>query len=301
MRTLLIGEALLDLVAEHPAAHPSDVASLVPHLGGGGATAATVAAARGADVALAGGVGDDPWGRWVRDRLEAAGVGLGAFVLVGGLRTPLAVVTVAADGTPHADVRGAGVGPALLALGDRLGDAVDAAGALCFSSQTLVGAPERALTLAMRDRALERGIPVVYDPALRPSRWGQRARAVTEARAGVRGAFLVKVEQEDARLLTGEDDPVRAAEALLAGGAQHVVVVLREGGALLRGGTLRLRVPGGGRVVDASGTGDVLTGVLLAELAGSDYYPSVLAGGLRAAVAAADRAAGGYGSDAPWR
>ena len=304
MRTLLLGEALLDLVAERPAATPSDVDALVPHPGGTGLTTATVAATRGARVALAGGVGDDDWGRWLRDGLEAAGVALDHFLLVPALRTPVALVTVDGDGLPRADVRGTAVGPALVALGERVMDAVDESDALCLSSQTLVGTAERELTLAARDRALELGMPVVFDPALRPTRWANRARAVTEAREAVRGAFLVKVDRADARLLTGEDDPVKQADALLAGGAEHVVVSLGPGaGALLRGGGFHVRVPPrdvGARVVDRTGAGDVLTGVLLAELAQSDFYPSVLAAGLREAVALSERALGAHGADA-WR
>ena len=38
-------------------------------------TVAVTAARHGAHVALAGGAGDDPWGRWLRDRLEREGVG----------------------------------------------------------------------------------------------------------------------------------------------------------------------------------------------------------------------------------
>jgi fructokinase len=91
--------------------------------------------------------------------------------------------------------------------------------ALFFTSNTLVGERERALTLAARDRALELGKPVVVDPNLRLHRWDTPARAASEARDLVKGAFLVKCNAEEARLLTGEDDAGRAAEGLLAMGA----------------------------------------------------------------------------------
>ena len=47
---------------------------------------AVVAARHGAPVALAGGAGDDPWGRWLRERLRARGVELSLFELVPGAR-----------------------------------------------------------------------------------------------------------------------------------------------------------------------------------------------------------------------
>ena len=62
MRTLLLGEALVDLICERPVAALGDADAFVPHFGGAVANVAVGAARRGADVALAGGAGDDAWG-----------------------------------------------------------------------------------------------------------------------------------------------------------------------------------------------------------------------------------------------
>lgn len=299
MRTLILGEALVDLICERPVAALDEAPSFVPHVGGAGLNVAVTAARHGARVALAGGVGDDAWGTWLRDRLVGEGVGVDAFTLVDGVRTPVAFVTVDGAAQPTFAIYDEGIGAAVRQLGpDAIADAVDASGALFFSTGTMVGEPERALTLAARDRCLRDGKPVVFDPNLRIGRWGNAARATSVARECVAGALLVKANRDEARLLSGESDPARAAEALLAAGAQHVVITLGAEGALLRGvGGLRRDVPGAvASTVNATGAGDTFAGVLLARMAAAAWYPPAIAAGLDAAVAEAAHATERWGA-----
>jgi len=293
MATLVLGEPLVDLVCPHPVASFSAADAFVPHSGGSMANAAVGAARRGARIAFAGGAGDDAWGRWLRDRLTAEGLVLDPFALVPGASTGLAFVTVDPGGEPTYAFAG-GAGPSALpaAAGDAIADAVARADALVFGSDTLDDPQERAVTLAARERALALGRPVVFDPNLRPERWERPQDAIDEARACVRGAFLVKCNRAEARQLSGEDDPAAAAAGLLAGGARHVVVTLGADGALLRGeGGLRADVPGvPAEPVSATGAGDAVTAALVARLAASRYYPPALAAALPEAVAAGARA-----------
>ena len=72
MSVLFLGEAIVDLVCEQPVREVTDAPAFVPHCGGAIANAALVAARYGADVGLAGGVGEDAWGRWLEERLREA-------------------------------------------------------------------------------------------------------------------------------------------------------------------------------------------------------------------------------------
>lgn len=291
MRTLLLGEALVDLICHRPVAALAEADAFVPHFGGAVANVAVGAARRGARVALAGGAGDDAWGAWLRDRLAGDRVDLEWFSLLPGVRTPLAFVTVDADAEPSYVIYGEALGAAIAALHDRIDAAVEACDAVFFSSNTLVGEPERAVTLRARDRALELGRAVLFDPNLRLHRWVEPAQAASEARACVKGAFLVRCNREEARLLSGEEDPAAAADGLLAAGAQHVVVTLGAGGALLRGGGLKRDVAGvRAEAVSTVGAGDAFMGVLLARLAAAGGYAPALAAALPEAVAEGARA-----------
>jgi len=297
MRTLCVGEALVDLVCEHPVGALVEADAFVPHFGGAIANVAVTAARRGADVALAGGVGDDAWGHWLRGRLEAEGVVLDHFIIGGAARTPVAFVTLDGGAQPTLTIYGEAPGAALGGLGERMADAVDAADALFFASNTLVGEPERAVTLAARERALAAGKPVVLDPNLRLERWRSTSAAVEVVGECVPRSFLVKCNAEEARALTGEEDPDAAAASLLAAGAGHVVITLGPDGALLRGGGVDRDVRGvPARPVDTTGAGDAVSGVLLARLTAGGYDPAVLADALPEAVVAAARVTERFGA-----
>ena len=96
--------------------------------------------------------------------------------------------------------------------------------------------------------------------------------------------------------MTGEADPERAALALIKAGAKIVVLTLGPDGAILRG-PMRADVPGvKARVLSTIGAGDVLTGILLAKLALSGFYPSAVAAALCDAVVAAARACERWGA-----
>jgi sugar/nucleoside kinase (ribokinase family) len=293
VRVLALGEALVDLVRERD----GRAGVWVEHPGGAVANVAALAARLGADVALAGGAGDDAWGAWLRAGLAADGVVLDWFWLVPDARTPVAFVTVDDAGEPEYLVYGEAAATPVAGLGERILDAVDSCEALFVSSNTLVDDDERELTHAARARALEREQPVVVDPNLRPARWVSAARAAAATRELLPGAFLVRCNGAEAAALTGEVDAAAAAESLVAAGAQHAVVTRGADGAVLRGGGLRLDVPGAAaRVLDTSGAGDAFTAVLLTRLAASRFYPATLAAALPEAVEQAARACERFGA-----
>src|SRR4051794_32592682 len=100
MPLLSLGEVLVDLVCEQPADGLTDATAFAPHFGGAGANVAVAAARAGGSAGVAGGVGDDPWGRWLLERLRAEGVDTTHFELDASRQTPIAFATVTAAGEP---------------------------------------------------------------------------------------------------------------------------------------------------------------------------------------------------------
>jgi sugar/nucleoside kinase (ribokinase family) len=206
------------------------------------------------------------------------------------------VVAVGEDGDASYHTYGDEIATVVDALGERVDEAVEGSAALFISSNTLVDADERRVTMRARELALERELPVIFDPNLRLHRWRSRADAYASANACVPGALLVRANAVEAALLTGEDDHERAATALLKAGARTVVITLGAGGAILRG-QFRADVPAApARVISTVGAGDVLTGTLLARLAGSDFHPAAVAAGLPNAVNESARACERWGA-----
>lgn len=295
-RTLCLGDALVDMVGEHPGTPLTEIGHFSPHFGGAAANVALVAARAGARVALAGGAGDDDWGRWLRERLSGAGVDVSLFELLPDTQTPLAFVTVGAAAEPEYHLHGEFTGSLARVLAGRLEQAVDDSAALFISTNTLVTPGERVVTMRARELMLERGRPVIFDANLRLARWGSRTDALASANACVHGALLVRANRAEAELMTGEQEPERAAMALVKAGAKLVVLTLGAEGAILRG-ALRAEVPGvASAPINTAGAGDTLTGTLLARLALSGFYPPSVAANLPEAIGAAARACERWGA-----
>ncbi len=298
MRTLCVGEAVVDLICRRPVASMSEADSFAPYAGGVTANVAVAAARAGADIVLAGGAGNDRWGVWLRDRLTAEGLDLRWFALVDGPQTALAFVTLDEAGEAAYEVYGEGLAAMVQALDGQLLEAVDACDALFFTSNSLTRPDAAAVTAAARDRALELGRPIVFDASLRLGRWkGNPGRAGAAAGGCVPGAFLVKCNELEARLMTGESEPEAAAASLLAAGAEHAIVTLGAGGAILRAKGMRFDVAAKpAQVRSTVGAGDVFLGVLLAHLGMTDFYPPALAAALPEAAAQAAAACERWGA-----
>ena len=164
----------------------------------------------GAQVALAGGAGDDAWGAWLRERLAAEGVDLDVVrPRPPACVTPVAFVTV--DAARRALVRD-------LRRHDRGGDRRARGSPRRGGRRVRRAVPhlEHARRRARagadarrpRPRARAQGKPVLVDPNLRLHRW-PRAGAGRDrgARAASRAPSWSSATREEARLLSGEDDP----------------------------------------------------------------------------------------------
>lgn len=296
---LCLGEAIVDLVCEREVESLIDADAFAPHFGGALANVAVAAARAGGAVAVAGGVGDDDWGSWLRSRLAAEGVGLRWLGTIEGVHTPIAFVTFGRDREPRFTVYGDGIRAALQSFSGSLEEGVGAAGALAFGSNTLVGEPERRLTTDARRLALERGIPVLFDPNIRPNRWRDLDHAVRLSREAVEGALLVHANLEEARRISGRNGagPGEAAEGLCELGARVAAVTAGADGAFVRGEASAEVSPAPAvEVASPLGSGDAFFGTLAAAMSQSAWAPESAADALAAAVDAGSRACRAWGA-----
>ncbi|MGI8631372.1 MAG: carbohydrate kinase family protein [Solirubrobacterales bacterium] len=280
----------MDLVAVTPGGHVEDSSTFEARFGGAMGNVALAARRAGAPVALAGGVGDDGWGRWLLDRLLSDGVETRWFSAVPGMQTPVAFVTIDATGEPAFSVYGAGIEDGLRSVADNLDEAVEQSSALAIGSNTLVGTLERALTLRAVQYAKELGRPVCLDPNLRPDRWPDLALAVEMCLEIVADAFLVRTNHHEARELTGEQDPGAAAEALCSAGARLAVVTRGSEIVAMRGGATADEPGQRVDVVSTLGAGDAFFGTLIAGLHAGGWTPDAGTAALGPAIEAGAQA-----------
>jgi sugar/nucleoside kinase (ribokinase family) len=296
---LCLGEAIVDLVCERELDSIDEADAFAPRFGGALANVAVAAARAGADAGLAGGVGDDAWGRWLRARLVAEGIDLRWFSLVAGLQTPIAFVTFDRAREPSFQIYGQGIEAGIRALGERIDEALEAASALVFGSNTLAGEPARELTLRARRLALDRGVPVLFDPNIREHRWPDPARAAPVCREVAAGASVVRANRAEATAIADlptEADPIDAAEALHALGARVAVVTLGPGGAVVRGEAAGEVAAVPVEMVSPLGAGDAFMGALVAGLAARGWELGRAAESLPEAVEAGGRACETWGA-----
>jgi ribokinase len=226
--------------------------------GGKGANQAVAAARAGANVRLLAKVGDDSTGARMTDDLRRAHVDINLIMSVPGVATGMAYIAVTPDGensivldpganmqlTPHdVEVRDADVARAAVLLAQ-----------LEVPVDTVTCAVQRAVAAGTR--------PVV---TLAP------AQPVPDQLLSGLDPLLVN-EHEAGVLLGGDIDHGNAEHAagqLLARGPRSVVITLGPDGAVLADehGTQRLPAPHVEQVVDTTGAGDALAGVLAAALA----------------------------------
>jgi sugar/nucleoside kinase (ribokinase family) len=299
-RTLCLGEAIVDLISERPGASFADADRFAAHLGGVSANTAVFAARAGAPAAIAGAVGDDRWGRWLRERLRDERVDVSLLRPRAGEPTQLAFVALDQAGEPEYRLYPAAASPLAGITAELLDEAVSGASALLITSNTLSEPAERSLTMHARERALALGRPIVVDCNLRLHRWSSQRAAVQAVRACLAGTQLFRANGAEATALTGQRDPDRAADALTRSGVRLVVLTLGADGVIVRsaagtGFSGRVEpVP----VRSAIGAGDAFTGTLLAAVAtdrGADVDAAVQRA-LPAALRAAARACETWGA-----
>jgi sugar/nucleoside kinase (ribokinase family) len=295
---LCLGEVIVDLVCERELSEPGEADHFIPHPGGALANVAVAARRAGGESALLGGVGDDAWGKWLQERLWHERVDVRWLETVTDLATPVAFVTFDWEREPTFAVYGEGIAATMRAASAHLYEALEGATALIFGSNTLVGEPERELTLEARRVALQRGLPVIFDPNLRPNRWRDLDRAVALCRDLVEGSFAVRANREEARRLTGQSEPAAAAAELDRMGARLGVVTLGADGVVMRGSAdAELPAPKV-KVVSPMGGGDAFVGAFAARLAANGWDAERAAEALPAALEAGAKACTTWGAQA---
>jgi 2-dehydro-3-deoxygluconokinase len=287
---LAVGEPMVEFNQTHPG-RPEYLQGF-----GGDTSNMVIAASRsGARTAYVTRIGDDAFGRlflelWRREGVDACDVAIdpaaptGAYFVTheaGGhafsyLRAGSAASRMRAQDLPMAAIRSA-----------RFVHASGISMAISTSAADCV--------LAAFAAAREAGAAISFDPNLRLKLWPlERARAMILAAAAGADHFLPSIE--DARALSGLDDPEAIVDWAHRIGAGTVFLKLGAQGVVVSDGTRRERVPGLElRSIDATGAGDCFCGAALARLAAGDsVWDSA-----RYANAAAALATTGFGAVDP--
>lgn len=261
-----VGRVGVDLYPEQTGVGLADVRTFAKYLGGTATNVAVAAARYGLRTAVLTGVGDDPFGAYVRGALRGFGVDDALVTTVPGLQTPVVFCEIfPPDHFPLYFYRRP-VAPDQCLEPERLDRAaVRDARVLWITGSALAVEPTRStLFAALEERA---GREVYFDLDWRPGFWADPGEAPELYARALRYATVAVGNREEAQVAVGTDDPDRAAGLLLDRGVRLAVIKQGPDGVLAR--TSREYVsfpPVPVEVVNGLGAGDAFGGALCAGL-----------------------------------
>lgn len=273
---LSIGESLIDLIVNDDAGRLEDAVAFVARPGGAPANVTVALARLGVPSAFSGVVGDDPFGRRLRDTLVGHGVDVSCVRATPERATTLAFAWKDPRGDGHFYlVRGADT---LLSVADIEAAGVSGMATLVVGSVGLSAEPIRTAVVRATELAQSAAVPICFDVNLRPAVWPDLDTARTACEPVLQRVTLLKLSLDDTKHLFGAgDDPIAAiAMAWRATGSMTTTVVLTDGA---RGAWYAASPDAPVRYIPAfpvdavepTGAGDAFTAGLLSRLIASGW------------------------------
>jgi len=247
------------IVADHvcaPIDHLPDAGELVTTerlelaIGGCAANVAVDLAKLNVQVAIAGIVGSDVFGRYVQEELEAAGVNCD-FVVESTTHQTSGTLVINVRGEDRRFIHTVGAN-AQFSGSEVTPEMVQACRVLYLGGYCLAENPTAENVARLFEIAREKGVTTVLDVVIpgEADYWPKLRPVLPHT-----DVFLPN--DDEARIITGETDPVRQAERFHELGAETVVITCGERGAILLSDTALLQADAD-RVefVDGTGSGD---------------------------------------------
>jgi 5-dehydro-2-deoxygluconokinase len=260
---LAIGRSGVDIYPLQIGVGLEHVESFGKFLGGSAANVAVAAARLGNRAALISGVGDDPFGTFVRNELADLGVDNRYVATHDEYPTPVTFCEIfPPDNFPLYFYRRPSA-PDLQITPDELDlDAVRSARLYWSTVTGLSEEPSRSAHFAAWE-ARQRASLTVLDLDYRPMFWESPAAATKQVQQALRHVTVAVGNREECEIAVGESNPHRAADALLDLGVELAIV--KQGPRGVLGKTKRSHVsvpPNDVDVVNGLGAGDAFGGSL---------------------------------------
>lgn len=262
MNIVTIGELLVDLT--QTGVDEKGVIQYSANPGGAPANVAVAASLMGAEAAFIGKVGDDSFGNMLKNTLTSKNVDISGLVTDNVNPTTLAVVSVDSRGERSFSFYRNHSADVMLSDDEINIKLIDECDILHFGSVSLTDEPSASAVKSAVEYAESKGKVISYDPNFRPLLWSDKGEAVLKMRDLLKFVDIIKVSDEEAILLTDENDIESAAKSLLNEGIGIVLVTLGENGAYYLTENNSGFVSGfTGEVADTNGAGDTFFGTFL--------------------------------------
>jgi fructokinase len=264
---LTLGELLFDMFPAEIGRGMTEVSAFRPKPGGAPANVAVAASRLGAKTGFVGKVGEDIFGHYLEKVLTTEGVDTRGLRFDPQARTTLVFIALPDENTAEF-VFYRNPGADMLLSPDELDYGLLASTrCLHFGSLSLIAEPSGSATRAAVEAARRAGVLVSFDVNYRPTLWQSAPGALERVREIIPTVDLIKVNETELSILSGQDALAPGASALLAMGPKLCVITLGQNGSYYQteqGGEFvpAFRV----KTVDATGCGDAFIAGLLTRL-----------------------------------
>lgn len=209
-----LGELLIDFTSNGESAQGNPLFEANP--GGAPCNALAMLNRLGKKTNFIGKVGEDQFGRTLRDTLQELGIGTDNLMLDKEVHTTLALVHTFPDGDrdfsfyrkPGADM--------MLRADEVQEEQVAASRIFHFGTLSLTDQPVRDATVQALKYAKKHGVTVTFDPNLRPPLWDDLEEAKEQIWFGLSKCSAVKMSEEELEFITGETDFDKGVAAVRA-------------------------------------------------------------------------------------
>ena len=260
---LAIGRSGVDVYPLQIGVGLEEVETFGKFLGGSAANVAVAAARLGNRTALISGVGDDPFGRYVRAELARLDVDNTFVATHGEFPTPVTFCEIfPPDDFPLYFYRKPSAPDLQISVDDIDADAVRSARLYWSTVTGLSDEPSRSAHFAAWE-ARSRAPLTVLDLDYRPMFWANPADATEQVRKALSQVTVAVGNREECEIAVGESNPHKAADALLDLGIELAIVKQGPRGVLGKTRHSSVTVPPNDvDVINGLGAGDSFGGSL---------------------------------------
>lgn len=267
MDVICLGELLVDMFPAELGRYLGDVTAFHPKPGGAPANVAVCLARLGIESAFIGKVGDDAFGHHLAAVMAREGVETKGIRFDEEARTTLAFI--ARPDPNHAEFlfyRNPGA-DARFQAGDLDLEMLSDTRIFHFGSLSLVEDPILSALLLALKTVVEAGAMVSMDVNYRPSLWENPAAARDAIMAIIPSVNMLKVNDDELKLLSGSSDVETGSQRLLEAGPEIIIITMGEDGSYFRtkagfGHVAAFQV----ETVDSTGCGDAFIAGVLARM-----------------------------------
>lgn len=232
----------------------------------------------GCSTALIGKVGNDAFGRLLRNTLIDKGIETRGVVTDPFAFTTLAFVTLDANGERQFSFSRRPGADACLTPDEVDYELIDEARVFHFGTLSLTNEPARTATWKAVAYAKQKGKLISFDPNLRKGLWQGDAAARTQIEWGLEQADIVKISDEEIDFMWSLGPAAGARKILRQYGVKLVYATLGSKGCHYANpqGCGNVSGPRGIRVVDTTGAGDIFAGSAMSRFLRTGKDPADL-------------------------